>query len=103
DDDNACDSANPCETIRNTLDRVEPGAHRYIHLEAGVYAQALSISGKDVTLVGDDVTIEPTPGQSDTAVITVGSNTALTIQGIRIQRANGNSNAAGIRCSSADS
>lgn len=90
----------PCETIGAAVARAA-GVRRFVRVRPSVYREALSISDKEVTLISDGTTLQTGSEQEGIPVLAVGANAQVTLEGFRVQRARGGSNADGIRCAGA--
>lgn len=97
--------ATPCLTIAGSggaLQKLD-AVRRTIRVRAGVqaYAETLDLDGLALVIVGAGASLRPVV--SDTAAIAVRNGANVTIDGLRIEGASGNTDADGVRCEGAGS
>jgi hypothetical protein len=95
----------PCLTIAGSggaLQKID-STRRTIRVRPGVqaYAETLDLDGLALVIVGAGASLRPVV--SDTAAIAVRNGANVTIDGLRIEGASGNTDADGVRCEGAGS
>jgi hypothetical protein len=99
-----CSRAAPCGTIAAALDfvRANNDARYVVRLDDGTYTGQVVLSDIRVQIIGDGATIQLDGTTANIPVINVATGADVTLEGLIIHGASGDTNARGIRCSGAE-
>jgi len=93
-----CSKAAPCGAIQTALAKVSAGKKKWIKVGAGMYFEALTVSGVAVEIVGTGATVLPRAVGVNLPGALVENGASATFRGLDFSGASGGASADGVLC-----